>query len=387
KKRYTDADVKPLLIQLQPKVSNLRMLILLFEDWEPILAILQWMHRVGRGGTPYNLERFELHRTGSPYIWPGMHFEPVGYGDATFSLFGGQNVPSLSYFTLNGVHLDWNDSVLENLTTIDLRRMPVFLCPTLPRFREILKSSPLLEKLSLDGAGPGGSPNLNHGMPPIALPHLKTLVLANFTNAYIHAILTHFTAPNLRDLTFMNLFQGDYSPLYEYVTSRFRTVKLLTLYTIELHPSAVDPFIRWLHSMPELVYLRLAALPPDVLACFLYEPEHLVRHPALNDKALAIRMGMRPDPRRRRRPSKTPEPKLICPKLEIIECQRMDESLLIDFGKARTMIGASMTKIYVSPELAKNMGERVYAECKEVYGAIHIIDIGAKTPEEESLLN
>ncbi|KAJ8084470.1 hypothetical protein AAF712_004371 [Marasmius tenuissimus] len=390
---YTDVDIKPLLVHLHPKLSNLRMLILLFENWEPILAILKWIEEAGRAGMEFNIERFELHRTGSPYIWPGMHFEPTGYGDALFTLFGGQRVPSLSYFTVNGVHLDWDKSVLENLTTLDLRRMPVTLCPSLHRFRQLLTLSPRLEKLSLDGAGPSGAPNPQHGLQPIECAHLKTLVIANFTVHYIHSIMSHFSAPNLKDLTFMNLFQGDYTPLYEYVTSRFPTVKLLTLYTIELIPSAINPFVRWLNSMPSLVYLRVAALPPSVLASFLYEPELLMRHPALKDQELASRMQIRADPapgsptaNRRRQLPKPEDAKIICPSLRVIECQRMEESLLIDFGKARKMLGVPINKIYIPPEMAKSMSHATYTECKKFYSQINIIDIGAKTPEEEELL-
>ncbi|KAL0569496.1 hypothetical protein V5O48_012464 [Marasmius crinis-equi] len=390
---YTDNDIKPLLVELQPKLSNIRMLILLFENWEPIFALLKWLEEAGRSGVEFNIERFELHRTGSPYIWPGMHFDPVGYGDALFTLFGGQKVPSLSYFTVNGVHLDWNKSVLENLTTLDLRRMPVTLCPSLHRFRELLRLSPRLEKLSLDGAGPSGTPNPKHGLPVIECNHLKTLVVANFTVQYIHSIISHFNAPKLLDLTFMNLFQADYGPLYEYVTSRFPTVKLLTLYTIELLPSAVNPFVRWLNSMPNLTYLRAAALPPNVLGCFLYEPENLVRHPLLKDQELASRMQIRPDPsrsptaNRRRRLPKAEDAKIVCPSLRVIECQRMEEGLLCDFGKSRQMMGVPVQKIYISPDMAKEMKHATYVECKKYFANINIIDIGAKTPEEEELMS
>ncbi|KAK7058455.1 hypothetical protein VNI00_002089 [Paramarasmius palmivorus] len=388
KRRYTALELRPLLQQLTPKLSNLRMLILLFEEWEPILEILQWLERVGKSGVKFNLERFELHRTGSPYVWPGLQFHPNGYGDGTFALFGGQAVRTLSYVTMNGVHLDWDHSVLENLSTLDIRRMPVKLCPALPRFRELLSQSPRLTKLSLDGAGPNSEPQPKHDLPPVELVHLKTLVIANFTVAYIHSIMSHFIAPNLKDLTFMNFFQGDYTPLYEFVTGRFPTVRLLTLYTIEVPDIAVDSMVRWLHSMPRLTYLRAAAINPDVFATFLYEPKHLIRHPKLDDDELSERLGVRYDPpgARARALESGDEPEIVCPDLAYIECQKLDQSLLADFGKARKMLGKPIKKIYIAQEMAQHLSKEIYEECVGAFGEMHVIDIGAKTPEEEQLL-
>ncbi|KAI3622117.1 hypothetical protein WG66_015730 [Moniliophthora roreri] len=384
-RRYTPLDIRPLLVKLAPKLSNLRMLILLFENWEPILEILQWLERAGQKGVKLNLERFELHRTGSPYIWPGMDFVPEGYGTGTFSLFGGQAVSTLSYFTMNGVHLNWDRSVLENLSTLDIRRMPVNLCPSLPRFRELLTKSPRLTKLSLDGAGPNSPPDPHHGLPPVELRYLKTLVIANFTVNYIHSIMTHFTAPNLKDLTFMNFFQGDYTPLYEFVTGRFPTVKLLTLYTIEIPRSAIEPVVRWLYSMPLLTYLRAAAIGADVFANFLYEPKHLIRHPKLDD-SIQLNIHTNPPDARADAADSDETSEIVCPNLAVIECQRLDEKLLADFGRARKMMGAPVKKIYIAQEMAQNFTKKVYDECMEAFSEMHVIDIGAKTPEEEELL-
>ncbi|KAJ3716220.1 hypothetical protein C8R42DRAFT_725410 [Lentinula raphanica] len=103
--KFTDLEICALLKDLTPHLHHIRVLIILLEDWEPILSVLKWLSDYGKEG--------------------------------------------------------------------------------------ILATSPMLMKLSLDGAGPASSnPTTISNLPTINLPHLHTLVLANFaapftTNVYI----------------------------------------------------------------------------------------------------------------------------------------------------------------------------------------------------------
>jgi len=71
---------------------------------------------------------------------------------------------------------------------------------------------------------------------PIELPHLRTLVVADFTRQYAMYLFAQFNAPNVNDLTLMNLCGEDYLPLFLQLTSAFPKVKLLTAYSIQFDP-------------------------------------------------------------------------------------------------------------------------------------------------------
>ena len=122
-------------------------------------------------------------------------------------------------------------------------------CPQFAEFLEGFAKLPNLTKLSLDGAGPSDNPIAISTYPAIHLPHLHTLVLANFAAPFTTSIVSHFKAPHVRDLTIMN-FRGEYyGPFYEYMTGRFREIRLLTLYTTNCPPAILPRMIKWLDSM------------------------------------------------------------------------------------------------------------------------------------------
>ncbi|KAF5368563.1 hypothetical protein D9758_002243 [Tetrapyrgos nigripes] len=291
-KVYTYDEIQNLLEHLTPSISNIRMLIVLLHSWDCVLALLSWLNRWGSESVPMIMERLEIHRTGDPRAWPGHGLRIEPHPVTLFPLFGGKHLPSLNYVTLNSVHCDWNKSAFRDLTTLDIRRIPLELCPTLARFRDILSACSRLEKLSLDGAGPSDKPNLYHGKDPIVLNSLRTFVLANFTLVFIHSIITHISAPFVRDLTIMNFVNQDYTPFYYHITGQFREVRLLTLYNVQCYEQGIDCFIKCLDSFPHLRYLRMANLGPSVLSLFLYDPDKKTPHPKLSAEMIE-KFGMR----------------------------------------------------------------------------------------------
>ncbi|KAJ7786479.1 hypothetical protein B0H16DRAFT_1490613, partial [Mycena metata] len=199
----TAGDMRQMLLRLFTKLASIRMLIIVVDDWKSALVVLELLKAGGPSGVPM-LQRFELHRGGKSLAWPSI-------------------APSLAYLSLNGVPIDWSRSVLENLTTFDIRRLPV------------LTNCPRLQKLSMDGAGPKIEESTGDPIPP-------------------------FTAPNVNDLTLMNLCGDDYLPLFLQLTSAFPKVRLLTAYSVQFNssPLGLASMTRWLDSMPLLAYLRVA---------------------------------------------------------------------------------------------------------------------------------
>lgn len=362
--QFSDGEIGPLLDRLFTKASTIRMFIATLKEWDPVLVILDKFRIAGRAGIPITLERFELHRTGTPYVQLGAGYQPSAYREP-MALFGGVHVTSLKYFSINGVHLDWNNSCLANLTTIDLRRMPLELSPGILQFRDMLSGSPSLRKLCLDGAGPRFQPNEAAGLPPVHLDHLKILVVADFSVHYARYILSHISARNVRDLTVLNLAGEDYSPLFAMITSRFPEVRILTVYSVEIVETVTSgrTIVKWLESMPLLAYLRIANVKKLFLELFLYDPQtfqHLKQE--------------QPVPR-----------KVLCPQLSFLECQAVDPDMIVTWGTSRRELRAPLSKIYVSPDWAKKITREQHAALLRV-APLFILDRG-KAIEEDVLMN
>ncbi|KAJ3718796.1 hypothetical protein C8R42DRAFT_533474, partial [Lentinula raphanica] len=378
----------------------IRILFILLEDWEPILSVLKWLSDYGKEKhRPLTIERFEIHRTGSPYLWPGLvwrgtKFNPVNHAISLYSLFGGRYIPELKSFTMNGVYIDWaNTPSLKNLTTLDLRRIPLELCPPLPRFIQILASSPMLTRLSLDGAGPASNPPTISSYPAVNLPHLHTLVLANFAFPFPQSIVSYFTAPNVKDLTIMNFKRFDYGPFYEFMINRFQKIKLLTLDAISCPINTLPVMIKWLDSMPLLAYARLATLEHDILRAFLFDPDTMKIHP---DLPLPLRraFGMVEDTSYTGLTAQSKEaledverrPRLVSPHLDVLEIQTIRPNTFIQFVLARKLCGVPVKKTYMARSMAKDFSETVLTDISRHMTSLTVVDIGAKTQEENELL-
>ncbi|KAF9074837.1 hypothetical protein BDP27DRAFT_87069 [Rhodocollybia butyracea] len=400
--KYTDEEVCNLLNALTPHLHHIRMLIILLDNWEPILSVLKWLNDYGKyGSPPLTMERFEIHRTGNPYLWPGLtwrgnRYDPPNHDVTFYPLFGGRLVPTLKSFTMNGVHIDWaNTPSLNNLSTLDIRRIPLDWCPSLPRFREILTSSAMLTKLSLDGAGPASSnPTVFTMHPPIELPLLNTLVLANFAAPFTKSVVSHFTAPHVRDLTIMNFKGESYGPFYEFITGRFREIKLLTLYTTTCEVENLPIMIKWLDSMPLLTYARLASLDCDILQAFLFDPDVMQPHPLLPPQMrqafrvvenLRLKDAMQPS--KAILEDKDRQPRLVNPRLTVLEVQNIHPEIFTRFVGARHMCGVPVRKTYMARTMIEKFTQQTLAYARATVGQVMVIDIGTKTQEEDELLS
>ncbi|KAJ7070885.1 hypothetical protein C8F01DRAFT_1362705 [Mycena amicta] len=322
-------DLRKILGCIFEKRQTIRMLIVTVDDWESALIVLELLALYGPHGLPM-LQRFELHRGGlknedrKSLAWPPMVPQPF---------LGGAKAPLLSYISLNGVPIDWRGSILENLTTFDMRRLPSTYMPDLARFQEILTNCPRLIKLSLDGAGP------------------RTLVVADFTRAYAIFLFSVFTARNVNDLTLMNLCGDDYSPLFQLMTGMFPRVQLLTAYSLQYEPHGPPIMVRWLDAMPMLAYMRVANLAPYFYGLFFRDGD--LQNP-------------------------------VAPHLQVLDCQAIEPPILVQWAKDRAHFGTPLKKIYVSEELGSQLHESHLRELTSLC-VVARLPKGATTPEEEVL--
>ncbi|KAJ7597488.1 hypothetical protein C8J56DRAFT_1011878 [Mycena floridula] len=384
KEPLSDADMSAFMDRLIPKLPTVRMLIILLQNWEPVLTVLKRMSEASVITTPAVLERFELHRLAQPFVWPGEFFQPVGHTRYLYPAFGGVQLPSLKYFSVNGVHFDWERSRFTNLTTLDLRRIPIELSPKVERFRQLLIDSPQLQKLSFDGAGPSVQPSYQNLAGTIELKHLHTLVVANFTLHYAYQVFCHIAAPNLLDMTLMNFF-GDYTPLYTKLAGRFPTIRLMTLYGVTVHNSSagVRAFVKFIDSMPLLTYLRIASVGSDLLRTFLYDADTFQFHKSLTGE-LADFYSFEASGLQGRLPLHKDKPRLIAPKLITMEVEAMDTEAMRRFLTSRARSGYPMRRVYIAGPMP-NLTRQNLPELAKLVQLMSMAP-GAKTPEEGELM-
>ena len=341
---FSLAEMQYLLSRLFKKVSNIRIVAIILQEWDLILFVLRAFCIVKEKNLPMILERFYIHYVGPPLAYGASHEHYF-----TIPLFGGATVPSFKCLSLIGVHIDWANSVLTNLTRINIRLIALDRAPTLTQFRELFDRSPALQNLCLDGTGPSGRDFIS-GMPvkPIHIPSLRVLVLGNFPLNHALYICSLLSTPNVSNLTMVNFTGGDYSTLYDALRSTMPLVTILTFYRIDFFPTNqwMNSIIRWLQSMPQVTYFRFGNVKPQILEVFLYDPNY-------NSQGSLI------DEQTPEEQPKTPQEQTIpCPKLAFLDIADDDADqieVIIRWVHTRKHLGSPLRRIYLKPSLANRM--------------------------------
>jgi len=329
-------DMNRILDILMIKSNQIRMLIVVVELWPPILELLDRLHRSSR--SLQQLERIEIHRTGRPYRWNGPGYPLCDYQHA-LSLCNGQ-AQRINYICLNGIHLDWDRARLTNLTNLDLRRMPPDLGPSLERFRYMLESSPNLRKLSLDGAGPTVPANWAvQPYPPVFIPRLECLVLGDFlvTFAIFYSGIIH--APNVREITLLNLVGEDHTQLFKAMTGKFPELLILSLFGVKIRKAAENArtMVQWLLSIPKIKFMRMAGMEADLLDLFYIDGRFHIRNDTPLMPAAEMRQAILANG----------SPVILCPELVAIEVQQIDIDSVVRFVSDRKKLEVPLRKLYI----------------------------------------
>jgi len=354
------------------KLSNIRMIIADFVNWDPAMYIVHALGRVASSQLPMILQRLELHRSGTVYaqISDDHAYPPFRQ---PMALFGGAVIPSFRHFTCNGVHLDWERSLLVNLTTLDLRRMPLERGPSLAIFRSMLANNPTLGELILDGAGPKLPDRPINHLKPISMPHLEGLKIGDFNLVYGKYVFTQLNAPNIVALTLMNLMVEDYSAFFNCLTPKLPALRSLTIHNAEIkEPSAESKgaLVDWLKSVPNLTYLRVSNVSAAFLDFFLYNPNPDTVEPP-------------PDKPKKRK-------QIICPKLVYLEYHVMNSNIIATWVLKRRLLGAPLKKVYVGASTAPNVSSDQRKKLFEAFEGVHklfVLSPIGRSPEETKLLS
>lgn len=330
-KPWTLAIARAVVERLFAKLSTIRVLVVILQDWDAILYLVHEFQRVKTHNMPMIMERLELHRTGQAYVQAGIQHDLNLYRRST-SLFGGANVPTLRHITINGINIDWASDVLGNLLTIDMRRIPIDRGPTAQELYNILLNSPTMNKLVFTGAGPR-LPTTHILPPPVEMRDLVSVALGDVSPAYGAYTVSRFTCPNLLDLTLMNLIRQDFAPFYQSLTNRMPLMRVLTQFGADLPPggdalaAAQLVYVKFLEALPEVKYLRINAVSHDLLNLYLWDSKHMV-------SAVGIVGAVNFE-----------HP--VCPKLEVLEYHQMDTQFISTWVAARRNMGLPLKKVYI----------------------------------------
>ena len=343
----TGEEMEQIMDIVTTKSDQIRMLVVVVELWPPVLVLLDRLHRSSESLRQF--ERVEIHRTGRPYRWDGPSYPLRDYHHALTLCNGRTGL--INSLCLNGLHLDWDKCLLANLTTLDLRRMPPDLGPSLNRFREMLENSPNLRKLSLDGAGPvpPTSPT-KLPLPPVLLPRLESFIIGDMPISYAVFCAGVIHAPGVRELTLLNLGGDDHAPLLKALTDKFPELLILTLYCLNVtkNPQNARVMAQWLLSMPKVKFMRVAGMGQHMFAAFFsdgrfHNRDDIPLIPSPEEKAAIEATG-----------SRIP----FCPHLEAIEAQHIDTEVVVKLVRARLAFGVPLKKLYIHHQWLQNMTDQ-----------------------------
>ncbi|KAG5638223.1 hypothetical protein H0H81_001224 [Sphagnurus paluster] len=329
-------DMEALLRLLILHVKRWKQFELLTDTWAPIFTVLHYSRRVNSAPI---LESLSLSRCNAFFASKNATFAPVGM-KTPVPLFGGIVLGRLREVAFTGVHVDWSESQLRNLTTLELRYLASDVTPTKVEFANILDSCPSLRHLSLIGRGPRAdtptsgnsspvSENAEATPPPSRIIELK--FLASFTFGFVEAgyaceVLSMLSLPNIKELSLIGLgdldtlaFYGadDATPILELLTRRDHhststetTFPISNIHSLKLDSIYADKtaFIRFFHETHKLHYLGLFNSQHDSLIAL--QPHSYDSHSSNFC--------------------------LPCPTLRYLECRNTDPQMLLDVVELRS---------------------------------------------------
>lgn len=198
-----------------------------------------------------------------------VDYEQTFDEDTTFSpqslraplvLFGGE-VPKLTKLMLDGVHVAWSQCNFKNLTVLNLGYHNKDVRPTYQEFQAIIKDSPSLRELSLQGSAPLLSEEVTDSnlYTPFILDSLEKLRVSDISSDYSSTLISLLHAPNLKSLVLSELDTNDFSGLFDRIAgppALFPNMTSLKLVSIEASDAAAA---RLLRAYPRLEWLGLYA--------------------------------------------------------------------------------------------------------------------------------
>jgi hypothetical protein len=238
-----------------------------------------------------------------------------------------------------------------------------------------------LKKLSLDGAGPTVPVNVAaRPYPPVVLPQLESLVLGDFlvTYAIFYAGIIH--APNVREITLLNIVGEDHTQLFKVLTGKFPELLIIAIFGLKIRKAAENAriMVQWLLSIPKVKFMRMAGMKADMLDLLCFDGRFHIRNDTPLVPTAEVVQAVLADG----------SPMNLCPELEAIEVQQVNIESVVKFVSDRMKLEVPLRKLYIHHNSFTNMSadEKAILE-KQDYGHdfVYVTVPMSLTPMEESI--
>jgi len=188
-------EMEPIMRMLLAHVHHWRRFDLLTDTWAPIFTFLWYTQHVESAPM---LESVSLSRCNLYFAASGQVFQPDSLRQPV-QFFGGIALERLTSVSLVGVHLNWNQSCLRNLTNFELKYHASDVMPTLQQFTTILEACPGLLHLAIFGWGPILDISSPVGRGELRLSNLKKFSFGFLDIPYAIRLLSLFDFPLLEE--------------------------------------------------------------------------------------------------------------------------------------------------------------------------------------------
>lgn len=193
------------------------------DTWSPICTFL-W-HSRGAEAVPL-LEKLSLSRCNAYFTSRNHTFQPTSLR-RPIKLFGDIALGRLREVSLVGVHIDWSNPPLNNLTHLTFQYHAHDVMPTLEQFHRILLACPTLLHLSIIGWGPILNGSSEEQVPiTLGLPILSRFSFGFMDTEYATRLLSLLDFPCLTQFKLEDISKLvdpldplDISPLLEWFTT------------------------------------------------------------------------------------------------------------------------------------------------------------------------
>ena len=143
-------EMEPIMRIFLPHVCRWRRLELLMDTWAPIFTFLWYTRHVKSAPI---LETVSISRCNLYFAARGQVFRPISLRQP-IQFFGEAALERLTSVSLAGVHINWNQPSLRNLTNLELKFHASDVMPSIQQFAAIFEACPSLIHLALFGWGP-----------------------------------------------------------------------------------------------------------------------------------------------------------------------------------------------------------------------------------------
>ncbi|KAF8956240.1 hypothetical protein BDZ97DRAFT_201055 [Flammula alnicola] len=315
-------DMEPILRLLLVHVQRWRRFDLLTDTWLPIFTFLWYTRRVESAPM---LETLSLSRCNLYLAARGQIFQPVSLRQP-IQLFGGIALQRLRSVSLIGVHIDWKQPSLRNLTHLELKYQASDVMPTLEQFESIFNACPCLLRLAIYGWGPILDPSTPLQRARLCLPNLATFSFGFLHVPYSLRLLSLLSFPSLKELVLEDVSRVvtpidvlDASPLIHWLASPNQPTTnqstapfpLHRLHSVELHGTRcrAAEMASFFHRLASLIRLGFYDTSDDLL-CLLIPPSNIYHQGDMGQGSL-------------------------CPQLRELHCQDMDPDAVINVLSSR----------------------------------------------------